>query len=99
MTTPTNDQRADWAQEALETFVKACGDHPSVLTADPMSAITDLMVDLCHLAHRNGEFSIHTLLFSVEENYAEEIGEELQELEADLEELDETEEDDDADEN
>lgn len=45
---PTNDDRADWAQAAVDAFQCVC-------RTDDDYAIKDLVCNLLHLARRNGE--------------------------------------------
>jgi len=53
---PTNEQRAEWAGNALALFTaETYGDHPDTMHAsDVESAIGDLICDLLHLAAREG---------------------------------------------
>ena len=44
---PSNDQRADWADQALTAFQKTTG-------CDRQDALSDLLCDLMHLARREG---------------------------------------------
>lgn len=47
MTSPTNKERADWAQAALDAFCQTPG-------ADPEHALCDLLADLMHWADGSG---------------------------------------------
>ena len=46
--TPTNDDRAAWAQEAISAFQKA-------VRTDDQDALKDLLCDLMHWAPRHGD--------------------------------------------
>jgi DNA/RNA-binding domain of Phe-tRNA-synthetase-like protein len=46
---PTNDERADWADDACDAFCEAAGYEDG----EP-EVITDLVTNLLHLAHRIG---------------------------------------------
>ena len=47
MSEPTNDDRADWAQAAINAF-------QAVTRTDDEDAVPDLIADLLHLAVRQG---------------------------------------------
>jgi hypothetical protein len=53
---PTNTNRAEWAQCALEAFAdQCCTDGPGELDADPGTILADLLCDLMHWADVHGE--------------------------------------------
>lgn len=64
---PTNDDRADWAEMALKTFRAHTG-------AEDEEAIADLVCDLLHLAARRGQ-DVDTVLFRAKYNFDAEIEE------------------------
>lgn len=64
---PTNEDRADWAEKALKGFQADTG-------AEDEEAIADLVCDLLHLAARRGQ-DVETILFRARYNYDAEVEE------------------------
>lgn len=68
---PTNEDRADWAEDALEYYSERVGD-----TAEEQpTAVVDLLGDLMHFCNRRG-FNFSTLLATAEMHYDAETEEE-----------------------
>lgn len=82
MSDPTNDDRAEWAELAIDTFAKATGMRSERNDEDDETILGDLLTDLRHWAAANGvDFdaicagSAHTFAEEVEEYDAEEVEE------------------------
>ena len=67
--TPSNEDRADWAQEALNCF-------PASEPGQNLQNLGDLLVDLMHLAKREGVEDMDTYLAGKLAVYNEEVQEE-----------------------
>ncbi len=79
-TEPTNADRAEWAKQALATFMaRTCGrHHPDTMDrGDLETAIYDLIADLLHFAHRQG-FDASDILWRAHGHYEAELAEEAQ---------------------
>ena len=70
---PDNDDRADWAQEALDLFARTT--RMDTAGEEPETIIQDLITDLLHLADREG-IDIDTLISNAKGTYEEEVMEE-----------------------
>lgn len=60
MTGPANAERADRALVALRAYVTAAGEEFTAAGVD--DHLTDLLADLCHLAHRDATTTPEALL-------------------------------------
>lgn len=75
---PTNEDRAEWAMEALRTFAKRTGqDESGDLKHEQESVLSDLLCDLMHLSDRDG-LNFYLALQNGQGNYREEKAEEKQ---------------------
>jgi len=61
-----NDARAEWADEAIKTFIKRTG-------TDFEDSLGDLLCDLMHWSDRNG-IDFNTMLERAQDHYREETG-------------------------
>jgi len=61
---PTNDQRCDWAQDAINGFCEATG-------CDTQEAIGDLICNIMHLAEREGLDPLDRVRNAISHWYAE----------------------------
>lgn len=78
MTDPTNDDRADWAKQALCILTDRTfgGDHPDSVHPDDLEcAVADLITDLLHYAVRRG-FEPGRTLAQAKANFEAELLEE-----------------------
>lgn len=69
-TDPTNDDRADWAQAALNEFARVT--RMDTAGEDTDTTMGDLLCDLMHLAQREG-LDFTALVARAQCNYDEEV--------------------------
>ena len=65
MCNPTNENRANWAENAINNYCQETGDD------DTETGMTDLLADMMHLCDRDG-FDFSTSLARAEMHYLEE---------------------------
>lgn len=70
---PTNDDRADWAQTALDAFARET--RMDTAPEEPPTIMQDLLTDLMHLADREG-YDFDNILRMARGNWEEEVEEE-----------------------
>ena len=63
---PTNEERAERANQAIELYQKLVGED------DPMDLAGDLLSDLMHLAHQKG-WDFEKMMTTAEVNFNEEV--------------------------
>ena len=82
---PDNDQRAEWARQAVDVFGEEvfCGrtftdeaiEGPDGDTGDAHDMVMDLIGNLCHLAHRH-KWDVDLLVKNAVATFKEELAEE-----------------------
>lgn len=88
---PSNDQRAEWAREAVDVFGETvfCGrtftdeaiEGPDGDTGDAHDMVMDLIGNLCHLAHRH-KWDVDLMVAAAVATFKEERDEEAAENDA-----------------